>query len=104
MAEKEDTPGHTPTEQVSWRLPTRIASDNRGDWTPLKEHLESWVEDGAPLDVEPPDATKNVCLYMPAHVVRALERKAAQLSKAHGKRYTPGLVARLVWDLYEPAG
>lgn len=100
MADTEDTPQ---TERVDWRLPTRIASHNDGDWTALREHLAAWVEGGCPLKVEGPDATKNCCLSMPSPILRALEKKARQLAEEHGKRYTPGYVARLVWDLWEPS-
>jgi len=95
-----DTEKTTPRKAVTWRLPTRIASDNAGDWTPLREHLSAWAESGDRLDVEN-DETKVYSLSMPDHVTRALEKKAKRLTREHGKRYTPGLVARLIWDTWE---
>lgn len=88
---------------VNWRLPTRIASDNGGDWSALREHLAAWVEAGCPLEVEAPDLTKNCGLQVPHSTLRALKKKAAELTKKHGKRYTAGYVARLVWDGWEPS-
>ena len=102
MARNEKTPDTKPeTKQDTWRLPTRIASDNGGNWTPLREHLAAWADAGGKLDVEPPDATTICCLSMPASVLRALETQAERLSKKHGKRYTAGYIARLVWDEWE---
>lgn len=92
----------SPTQTVSWRLPTRIASDNAGDWTPLRERLSAWAESGDKLEVDP-DETTNACLRMPEDVVRALEKEAKRLTRKHGKRFTSGLVARLVWDTWEPS-
>lgn len=98
MADDEKS---TPMETVSWRLPTRIASDNAGDWTALREHLEAWAESGDRLEVDR-DETTNACLRMPAHVMEALEKEATRLSEKHGKRFTTGSVARLVWDQWVP--
>ena len=105
MARNEKTPDTTTpeTETVNWRLPVRIASDNEGDWTPLREHLEAWANAGGELDVPDPDTTQRTCLRMPTDIVQALDKVAKQLAKKHGKRYTAGYVARLVWDLWEPS-
>lgn len=91
----------TPMETVNWRLPKRIASDNAGDWTALREHLEAWAESGERLEVES-DETGPACLRVSSRVLKALDREAARLSKKHGKRFTAGSVARLVWDTWEP--
>lgn len=92
----------TPTmETVHWRFPARIASDNAGDWTALREHLAAWADAGATLEVDDPDETTRVCMRMPAPIVRALERVAKRLTKKHGKRWTAGRVAREVWDAWE---
>jgi hypothetical protein len=97
-----DTEKATPMQTVNWKLPTRIASDNAGDWTPLREHLAAWAESGEQLDVEP-DPLAPACLRMPTEIVEALDREAKRLTKKNGKRYTAGLVARLVWDEWEPS-
>lgn len=96
-----DDEKNTPMETVSWRLPTRIACDNAGDWTAFREHLEAWAQSGDRLEVDR-DETTNACLRMPSHVLAALSHEAQRLSKRHGKRFTPGSVARLVWDQWEP--
>jgi hypothetical protein len=97
---KTDTPA--PTQTVNWRLPTRIASDNAGDWDPLREHLAAWAESGEKLAPEIDD-TAPACMRMPVSIVKALEKEAVRLSKKHGKRFTAGSVARLVWDTWEPS-
>jgi len=103
MTRKTETPPQDAPEMetVHWRLPVRVASDNEGDWTALRAHLAAWVDAGATLEVEDPDATQRVCLRMPSAIVEALDKVAAQLTKKHGKRYTAGYVARLVWDEWE---
>ncbi len=103
MADTEKTAPTAPTETVHWRLPTRVASDNGGDWTALREHLTAWAESGEHLEVDPPDETKNVCLRVPSKMVKALEKEAARLTKKHGKRWTAGRVARELWDQWEPS-
>lgn len=100
MAETETE--KKPTQTVNWKLPTRIAEDNAGDWTPLREHLAAWVESGEELEVER-DVLKPACLRVPTDIVEALDAEAERLTKVHGKRYTSGLVARLIWDTWEPS-
>ena len=92
----------TPKQTVNWKLPKRIASANAGDWSRLRTHLSEWADSGDPVDAEPDDALTSVCLRMPTHVVEALDREAARLTALHGKRYTAGYVARIVWDTWPP--
>ena len=98
MADTEETPE---TETVYWRLPSRVASDNRGDWSALREHLAAWEASGDKLEVEAPDETRTCSMGMPSKIVRALEKEAVRLTKTSKKRWTAGRVAREVWDAWE---
>jgi hypothetical protein len=89
---------------VAWRLPVRVASDNGGDWSAFREHLEAWAESEDRMDAEAPEETTHVSFRMPARVLAKLEKEAERLAKKTGRKWTAGRVARLVWDEWEPDG
>lgn len=100
---KEREAPESENKTVTWRLPSRVAADNAGDWDQFREHLRMFVESGDQLEVEPPEETKHVSFRVPPDILAALEAEAARLSKETGKRYTAGRVARIIWDEWEPA-
>lgn len=97
-----------PTKQVTWRLPVRVASDMGcvpgqrghagGDWSWFRAVLMDWAENPEPLDAEVPEETAVYTMRMPPEVLKALDREAARLSKATGRKWTRARVAREVWD------
>ena len=93
-------PAKPTSRQIVWRLPVRIASEMDGDWGPFRDVLSRWAQDAEPLDPALDD-TKAVGISVPETTMCALEKESKRLTKATGQKWTPGRVARLVWENYE---
>jgi len=101
LGEAPEDPSESPNQTITWRLPVRVASENSGNWEPLREHLRTFMEQEGQLDPEVPEETKHVSFRVPTDVLEYLEDEAQRLSITTGKRWTAGRVARHVWDEWE---
>lgn len=94
--------GKGATASVTWRLPLRVAAEMDGDWTPMRELLDEWAESGDEIEVpEGPEETTTVCLRVEHDTLAALEKEAKRLTRATGRRWSAGKVARLLWEIHE---
>lgn len=87
------------TKSVTWRLPIRVAEEHENDWSEFRAVLDEWAEKGAELEVpEIPEDTTSCCMRVDVETLAELEKEAKRLSKATGRRWTAGKVAREVYD------
>ena len=94
--------GKGASASVTWRLPLRVAAEMDGDWSPMRDMLDAWAQGDEELEIpEGPEETTSVCMRLDHDTLKALEREAKRLSKKHGKKWTAGKVARILWELHD---
>lgn len=92
-------PSKSISRSVTWRLPTRVAEEHGGDWSEFREVLDGWAKKGKPLEIpEGPEETTSCCMRIDPETLKVLEKEAKRMTKATGRRWTAGKVAREVYD------
>lgn len=92
-------PSTSETKSVTWRLPIRVAEEHENDWSEFREVLDEWAESGEELEVpDAPEETISCCMRMRPETLKALEKEAKRMTKATGRRWTAGRVAREIYD------
>jgi len=93
--------GKGASASVTWRLPLEVSNEMGGDWTPMRELLDWWAEEGEKLEVpDGPEETVSCCMRLDHKTLKALEAEAARMTKATGRKWSAGRVARELWGLY----
>lgn len=86
------------SRSVTWRLPVRVAEEHTNDWSEFREVLDEWAESGEELDPDGPEDTISCCMRIHHETLAELEKEAKRLTKATGRRWTAGRVAREIYD------
>lgn len=99
-----ETTERVETQSVTWRMPKWVAEAHAGDWSEFRDVLNQWAENPEQLEVEQPEETTSVCLRVPVETLAVLEKEAKRLSKISKRKWTPGKVARVIYESqYQPA-
>lgn len=102
---KTDERERADSKHLVIRLPVSVGASLKGeavrrgrDWTPLRELLEKWAEEGDYLEAEVPEEKEQVCFAVSTKTASVLEQEAERLTEETGKKWTVSMVVHKIWE------
>ena len=93
--------GKGASASVTWRLPLTVSNDMDGDWSRMRAMLDWWAEEGDEIEVpDGPEETVSCCMRLDHDTLEMIEAEAARMTKATGRKWSAGRVARELWEMY----